>query len=302
MGILMPYPETDRIVSERVRGFRDELQKLGWGSANTDVVERWVGDDLGAIGHAATELVAADPDVILTTGSRVVPVLQRATRTVPIVFAGISDPVGQKLVASLARPGNNTTGNSVLEFVDGRSPLMGKLVEIMHQLSPQSRSATLVYNAQNPASAIYVPSFEAAVRARGWEPFLRSIRTLDDIEAAFAAMAERAGSTAILPSDLTLLTHRETVVSLAETLKIPAIYSDDGFVDIGGLASYSADRAVLFRRAAVYVDRILRGERPEGMPVEQPTRYEFTINAKAARGLGLSIPPALLALADDIVD
>lgn len=302
IAILMPYPASDSIVNARVSGFREELGKLGWMPPEVEFVERWVGDDLAAIRRAADELSALKVDIVLTTGSRVVPILQQVTRTIPIVFTGISDPVGQKLVASLARPGGNTTGNTVLEFIDGRSPLMAKLVDIVRQLAPVSQAAGLVYNPANPASAIYVPSFEAAAAGLGWTALRYPVRDPSDIERAFGEMAGRSGTVAVLPSDLSLLAQRQRVVALAAQFRIPAVYSDDGFVDLGGLAAYSADRAVLFRRAASYVDRILRGEAPAGMPIEQPTRYELSLNLKTARDLGLQVPATLLAQADDVID
>jgi len=302
IGILMPYTAGDSTLQRRTKAFRDALERLGWGSDRLIVVERWTGDDLKAVQTAAAELVSIPVQAILTTGSRVVPIVQKATSKVPIVFVGISDPVSQGLVAGLARPGGNTTGISQLEFTDGRAPLIGKQLELIHRLAPAATRALLIFSPENPASTFHVRTFHSAANALGLAPVARPVRTANDITDALEEFGRVPGGVLLVPSDLTLLANRSLIVGHAAKLHLPAIYSDNSFVHSGGLVSYFADRDDLFRRAAGFVDRVLRGERPADMPVEQPTAYELTINQRTAGTLGLPIPPAILAQADEIVD
>lgn len=302
IGILMPYAAGDATLLRRVKAFRDALERLGWTNDRLAVVERWTGDDLKTVEAAATELVSSPVQVILTTGSRVVPIVQKVTSTIPIVFVGVSDPVGQGLVAGLARPGGNTTGISQLEFTDGQSPLIGKQLELIQRLAPAATRAMLIFSPENPASVFHVRTFRQVAEALGLAPVTRPVRTAGDIVEALRDFARDPGGVLVVPSDLTLLANRSLIVSRAADLRLPAIYSDDSFVHSGGLVSYFADRDDLFRRAAGFVDRVLRGEPPATMPVEQPTAYELTLNQRTAGRLGLPIPPALLAQADEIVD
>lgn len=302
LGILMPYGAGDATLLRRMKAFREGLERLGWNADRLDLVERWTGDDLKTVAAAAAELAAIPVHAIVTTGSRVVPLVQRATSTIPIVFVSVSDPVGQGLVASLARPGGNTTGISQLEFTDGRSPLVGKQLELIQRLAPAATRALLIFSPENPASSFHVRTFVPAAEALGLAPLARPVRTAADIRDSLTNFAQGAGGMLVVPSDLTLLANRSLIVALAADLRLPAIYSDDSFVHSGGLVSYFADRDDLFRRAAGFVDRVLRGELPATMPVEQPTVYELTINQRTAGALGLPIPPALLAQADEIID
>jgi len=302
LGILMPYAAGDATFLRRIKAFREGLERLGWSADRLDLVERWTGDDLKAVAAAAAELAAIPVQAIVTTGSRVVPLVQKATSTIPIIFVSVSDPVGQGLVAGLARPGGNTTGISQLEFRDGHSPLVGKQLELIQRLAPAATRALLIYSPENPASAFHVRTFGPAAQALGLVPLARPVRTAADLRDSLTDFARVAGGVLVVPSDLTLLANRSVIIALAAELRLPAIYSDDSFVHSGGLVSYFADRDDLFRRAAGFVDRVLRGEPPATMPVEQPTVYELTINQRTAGTLGLPIPPALLAQADDIVD
>jgi putative ABC transport system substrate-binding protein len=306
IGLLMPYAEDDVVVRRRVAAFRTALTGLGWSEArNLDVIERWPGDSLDAVRAAAAELVARDVEVILTTGSRVVPIVQRATRTIPIVFVGTSDPVGQGLVASLMRPGGNTTGFSQLELSDGASPLVGKQVELLRELLPGLGRLGLMFNPENPAAAFHQRSFRMIGETLGVASTLAPVRGPDDMAAAIAAFADALGTARgamVLPSDLSLLGHRGGVVAAMARHGLPAIYADESFVEIGGLASYSADRLDLFRRSAIYVDRILRGERAGDLPVQMPTNYALAINLATARALCIEVPATVLARAELVVD
>jgi putative ABC transport system substrate-binding protein len=303
IGILMPYPESDAEVQARVRAFRDELRKLGWVDGDNLTFDvRWATDSLERVRAQAAELVAFNSDVILTTGSRVVPLVQQQTRSIPIVFVGTSDPVGQGLVASLARPGGNTTGFSLSEFAGPTSPIIGKMLEILKEIAPDIARVALMFNAANPATAFHSRSFQAATATMGIQPTIIPIQRPAEIESAIAAFAGEPNGGMLFPSDLTLLAHRELVTGLVTRHRLPAIFADRVIVASGGLISYSADRTDMFRRAASYVDRILRGEKPGDLPVQQPTRYELVINVKAAQALGLAVPPALMIRADEVIE
>jgi len=303
IGVLMPYSADDAVTQARLAGFRVTLAGLGWvNGASVEFDERWATDNLDRVREAAAELAEARVDVILTTGSRIVPIVQRATATIPIIFVGVSDPVGQGLVTSLARPGNNTTGFSLLEFDGERSPLMNKLFEIMLELSPGLARAAIMFNPANPAHRFHARTFKEAASRLQIEAVEARISGLADIEMAIAAFARTPGGVMLLPSDLTLLGNRDRIVELMARYRLPAIYSDRSFVEAGGLCSYSADRSEMFKRAAEYANRILRGERVGDLPVQQPTRYEFVIHLATVRTLGISLPTHVLARADEVIE
>lgn len=303
IGILMPYQPEDAEIRKRVEAFRQEMSQLGWrDGARVTLVERWATDDLARIRAEAESLVREGCDLILTTGSRVVPILQQLTRTIPILFVGTSDPAGQGFVSSLARPGGNTTGFSLLEFDGVEVPIVGKMLELLKQCAPDTRRVFLLYNAANPASQFYGRFFVQTAERVGIQPVLATVRTAEEIERAVAAVAASPGGAMLLPSDLSLLAQRTLVVALAARHRVPTIYSDRAFAEAGGLISYSADREEMFRRGAGYADRILRGENPGNLPVQQPTRYELVVNAGAARALGLVLPDIVMLKADEVID
>jgi putative tryptophan/tyrosine transport system substrate-binding protein len=298
IAILMPYPEDDSAVRARVAAFRDELRALGWSEGdNLRVLERWATDDLDRVRASAAELVELGPEVIVFTGGRVVPILQQQTRSIPTVFVGISDPLGRGVVASLARPGENITGVALSEY-----SIVTKLLEILKQLAPNLMRAGLVFNPENPSSVYFQRHFETAAQALAIEPAILPVRDATEFERAIETFARRPRGGLVFPSDLTLLAHRDAVAALASRYRLPAVYSDRVIAAAGGLASYSADRTEMFRRAASYVDRILRGEAPGNLPVEQPTRYELVINLKTAAALGVEVPPLVLAGADEVIE
>jgi putative ABC transport system substrate-binding protein len=223
--------------------------------------------------------------------------LQEQTRTIPIVFAGVSDPLGQGLVASLARPGGNLTGIANPEY-----SIVAKLLETLKQLVPTIVRAGLMLNPQNPSTAFYRHHFEAAAPALEVKPVVLPVREPIEIEQVIETFAREPHGGLVFPSDLTLLAHRQLVTALTARYRVPAIYSDRVMSTTGGLASYSADRTEMFRRGAWYVDRILRGEKPGELPVQEPARYELVFNLKTAAAQSLSIPPALLARADEVIE
>jgi putative ABC transport system substrate-binding protein len=303
IGVLLPYPASDAEVRKRVAAFRQELGRLGWREGESaEFSERWATDDLGRIRAEAADLVRWPADIIVTTGSRVVPIVQRETRSIPIVFAAISDPVGQGLVTSLARPGGNTTGFSLLEFSGDSSPIIGKMIELLKEIAPGIARVAMIYNPENPASVFHARALRPAAAALALDSLLGPAHRPAEIERVIASVANPPKCGLLFPSDLTILAHRERVVELAQRYRIPAIYSDRAFTAQGGLISYSADRTDMFRRAASYVDRILRGEKPADLPVQQPTRYELTVNVRTALELGLTVPPAILVRADEVIE
>ena len=302
IGVLMPYGPDDSVMQGRVEAFRRGLSALGWrGGIEAELLERWTTDDLGRVRAAARELRAAGAEVIVTTGSRVVPIVQQEAAGTAVVFVGVSDPVGQGLVASLSRPGGATTGFSLLEFDGEQSPLMRKLFELMRDLVPGLSRAAIMFNPANPGHRFHLRTFQDTAAQLGVPVVEARISGAAEIEATIAAFAAVPNGVMLLPSDLTLLGHRSAIVAAMARHGLPAIYSDRSFVESGGLCSYSADRLVMFEQAAEYVSRILKGERAGDLPVQQPTRYELVINQATARTLGLDIPPNLLARADEVI-
>jgi putative ABC transport system substrate-binding protein len=298
VGILMPFSESDTQVQIRVRAFKVELQRLGWiegSQVHFDV--RWTTDNMDLVRANAASLLELKSDIIVASGNRVIPILKQMTREVPIVIAGAVDPVGAGLVASLARPGGNITGFSVLEV-----SVIGKTLEILKRIAPKVSRVALIYNPDIPSTVLYERSFKAAAPLLAVEPIVAHIHGMADIERVIETMARTQNGGIIFPPDITLIALREQIVATAARSRVPAIYSDSVFATFGGLAAYSADRVDLFRKAASYVDRILRGEKPGDLPVQEPTKYDFVINLKTAKALGLTIPPSLLAIADAVIE
>jgi len=245
----------------------------------------------------AASLMASNPDVVVATGGRVVPVLMQLSRSVPIVVPGVSDPVGVGWVQSLARPGGNVTGFTNLEL-----SVFGKILETLKQIAPATRRVAFIYNPDNPSAVFFRRAFEAAAPPLAIEPLVFTIHRLADIDRSMAGLAEQQNAAVVFPPDLTTQALREEVVALAERHRLPAIYTDAMFVKIGGLASYAPDRLDIYRRAAGYVDRILRGEKASDLPFQQPTKFELVINLKTAKALGLDVPSTILATADEVIE
>jgi putative ABC transport system substrate-binding protein len=294
----MPYADDDVEYHGRVLAFRQELSRLGWNEgANVQFDERWTTDNMDRVHAGAASLVASQPDVVIAVGGRVVPVLMQLSRSVPIVIPGTVDPVGTGWVESLARPGGNVTGYTSLEL-----SMFGKSLEILKQIAPAIDRVGLIYNSDNPTSAIFRRAIDGFAGRLLIEPVDLPIHQLADIERVVAVLADRPNDGAFFLPDLTVNALRSQIISLVERHHLPAIYSEAIFVRSGGLVSYDADRIELFRRAAGYVDRILRGENPAELPFQQPTKYELLINLRTARALGLEVPPTLLATADEVIE
>jgi putative ABC transport system substrate-binding protein len=296
VGIVMPYPESDAEVQDRVEAFRQELRSRGWRGENMRFDERWLTDNMGLVRSGVADLVATKPDVIMATGARVMPVLKQQTSTIPVVFVATSDPLGRGLVSSLARPGGNMTGFALSEL-----PVIEKMLELLKRIAPDARRVAMIFNPDNPSSPANIRSFTEAAVKLSIEPVVSPIRHPSEIERAVEASAG-AGGGAVFPSDLTILQQRDVAVAAVNRYRVPAIFADRAFVVKGALIAYSADRKFLFRLSADYVDRILRGESPAELPVQQPTKYELTVNLGSARQLGLDPPPSLLVQADEVLE
>ena len=298
VGILMPYAKGDSEHEARVRAFKQELAKLGWtDGGNVRFDEHWTTDNMDAVRSHAASVVASNPDVIVTFGGRVVPVFMRLTRSIPMVLPYASDPVGVGYAQSLAHPGGNVTGFTSFEL-----SMLGKSLEILKQIAPAIVRVALIYNPDNPNTAYYRRISHAASAPLALEVIDLPIHTLADIDRAVTNLADRGNSGIFFLPDLTTNALRDDVVGLVGRRRVPAIYSEPFFVKLGGLAFYGPDRMEGFRSAAGYVDRILRGEKPGDLPFQQPTKYELMINRTAAKALGLELSPALLALADEVIE
>jgi putative ABC transport system substrate-binding protein len=245
----------------------------------------------------AAELVALAPDVILASGTPSVAALQHVTRSLPIVFVGVTDPVGAGLVDTLARPGGNVTGFMLLEYSSS-----GKWLELLKQISPLVKQVGVLRDTANPAGIAQFGVIQSAAQSLGVEVSPVSVRDAGEIERAFAAFARSANAGLIVTGSASSSAHRDLIIALAAKHKLPAVYGSRYLVIDGGLISFGADLMDNYRRAAGYVDRILKGEKPADLPVQAPTKYETVINLKTAKALGLTVPPSLLASADEVIE
>jgi putative tryptophan/tyrosine transport system substrate-binding protein len=246
----------------------------------------------------AKELVRLNPEVILSGTTPATAALQAETHTIPIVFAGVSDPIGSGFVASLARPGGNITG-----FINLETSLVSKWLELMHETAPHVSRIAFMYNPNTaPFSRYYLATFRSAAAAFAVEPIEAPIHSAAEIEAALTMLSREAGAGLIVMSDTSMVHHRELIVSLADRYRLPTVYPYSLFLTGGGLMSYGVDDADLLRGGASYVNRILRGEKPNELPVQLPTKFELVINLKTAKALGLTIPPTLLTIADEVIE
>jgi putative ABC transport system substrate-binding protein len=279
--------------------FQQALEQLGWVyGRNIQIDTRWGSDQERRVAYAK-ELVRLNPDVIFAGPSNAVLVLQGETRSIPIVFVRAADPIGQGIVKSLAHPDGNITGFSNPDFA-----LLGKWLQILKDIAPSLTRVGLMISTINAASAYYYRLFDTLAPSVAITPVPIPIRETSEIEQAFQSFGREANSGLIIPGDSTLEAPaiRELVVRFAAAQRLPVVYARRAFVADGGLVSYGVEPEDLFRQAASYVDRILKGEKPSDLPVQQPTKYEFVINLKTAREFGLSMPMALLASADEVIE
>ena len=283
---------------ERITIFVQTLAQLGWiVGRNARIESRWGGGDAGVIRKYAAELVALAPEVIMATGGAAVGQLLQITRTVPIVFTIVPDPVGSGFVNSLSRPGGNATG-----FVQFEYSLAGKWLELLKEIVPSTTRAAIIWDPSQTAAIGQYAVIQAVAPSLGVEVFPINVRDLTGSEFGVAAFASRGGNGMIVTASALTVVHREQIVALAKQHKLPTIYPVPDFIASGGLITYGADISIHVRHAAGYVDRILRGEKPADLPVQAPTKYELVINLKTAKALGLEIPATVLARADEVIE
>ena len=298
IGVLMNRAAGDPEGQARTAVFRQALQQLGWSdSRNVRIDIRWGEDDVDRERKYAMELVALAPDVILAPGTLGVTALQHITRTLPIVFVGVGDPVGVGLVDTLARPGGNITGFMAYEY-----SLSGKWVELLKQIAPRVTRAAVLRDPASPAGIGQFSAIQAVAQSLGMEANPVSVRDAGEIARAVAAFARSANGGLIVTASGWVSLHRDLIITLAARHKLPAVYPFRYMVTGGGLIFYGPDWLDQYRTAAGYVDRILRGEKPADLPVQAPTKYELLINLKTAKALGLEVSAALLTRADEVIE
>jgi putative tryptophan/tyrosine transport system substrate-binding protein len=298
IGVLMGLVANDPEAKSRVVAFENGLRELGWvKERNLSIEYRWAGDGNVLRDHAA-QLLAMAPDLILANSTPETVALREQNLAVPIVFTQVVDPVGQGLVPNLAHPGGNLTGFTSFEFSIGT-----KWLEALKQTAPRVRRVAVVFNPQSaPFADLFLRPVEAAAPSFSVAPIEAAVREPADVDRMFDMLArEPNGGLMVLP-DISMTNYREAIVALAARHHVPAIYPFRFFATIGDLMSYGTDVAEVFRRAAAYVDRIFKGEKPGDLPVQAPTKYELVINLKTAKTLGLTVPPTLLALADEVIE
>jgi putative tryptophan/tyrosine transport system substrate-binding protein len=299
VGVLMNLSENDLEAQRLVTAFREGLAQLGWvDGRNLRMDYRWASGDVGRIRAFAKELVELSPDIIVGYATPSVVALQQETRSVPIVFLSVTDPVGQGLVASLAHPGGNITGFAVFEFSLG-----SKWMEALKQIVPGLRRVTTIFNPKTaPYYPLYLRAIEKAASSFAVEPIVIEVHDDAEIERAISTLArEPDGGLIVLPDSFNMV-HRRTIIALVERYRLPAMYYFPLFATDGGLISYGPDEIDMFRRTAGYVDRILKGAKAGDLPIQQPTNFRLVINLKTARALGLDVPPTLLARADEVIE
>jgi putative tryptophan/tyrosine transport system substrate-binding protein len=297
VGVLMGYDENDLVAKPRLSAFTQALADLRWTDGrNVRMDLRWYGGDANRARALAQELVGLQPDIIVTTGTAATVAVQRETRTIPIVFVNTIDPFASGLVARLDRPSGNLTGFANLE-----DSLGGKWLELLSEIAPGLKRAAIMFNPDSPAASPYIPSFETAARSFKLVPIPTPVRSDAEIEAAIIALGrEPGGGLVVMPGGF-MIAHRAPIILAAARNNIPAVYHLSTFARDGGLLSYGVDVLDIFRRAATYVDRILRGAKPAELPVQLPTKFEMVVNLKTAKALGLAVPPSILLRADEVI-
>jgi len=298
VGVLMGFAETDPAAQSLVTEFTSELTRLGWKSGSNLRIElRWGDGDVERIGVAARELVALRPDAILAQTTPVATALARETHTIPIIFVTVSDPIGSGLATSLAHPGGNITGFTFVE-----SSMGSKWVELLKEIAPRTERLVLLFNPDTaPPLKFYLPSIEAAASSFSIKTGTAPVHAGDEIEGTIAALARTPGGGLMVMPDAFTAANRELIIALAARYGVPTLYGNN-FAKSGGLIAYGPDFTETFRQGAGYMDRILKGANPGELPIQLPTKFELAINLKTAAALGLTIPPNVLAVADEVIE
>jgi putative ABC transport system substrate-binding protein len=299
IGVLTFSAESDPEGQSSVAAFREELRKLGWTEGrNCEIEIRWAAADIELMKRFAKELVALQPDLILTSSTPAAAVMLQQTRTIPIVFVIVADPVGSGFVESLPRPGGNATG-----FTPIVRSLGGKWVELLKEISPRLTRVSLLFN---PPTATFIEGFvgpfKAAAATIGAEAILAPVNDIQGLESLVTTEARTPNSGYVVIPDAFTIQHRAEIIALAARHRVPAVYWSRSFTELGGLISYGPFIVDEYRRAALYVDRILKGSKPSELPVQAPVKFELVVNLKTARELGLDVPPSLFAAADEVIE
>ena len=299
IGVLSGLPENDPEGHARIAAFQEALKKLGWKEGhNIRFDVRWAAPEVKTIQRLAEELVALQPDLIVTQNTPGTAAMLQQTRVIPVIFVNIVDPVGSGLVANFLRPGGNVTG-----FVSLESTIVGKWLELLKGIAPRVARVAVLFNPATASFAeYYLTPFKAAVRSFAVEAIAAPVRDLDALETTIADLGSKPNSGLIIMPDSFLITHRAVVTSLAARHRVPAVYPYRHFTEVGGLLSYGNDQLDNYQRAASYADRILKGEKPSELPVQAPVKFEMTINLNTAKMLNLEMPPDIVALADEVIE
>jgi putative tryptophan/tyrosine transport system substrate-binding protein len=299
IGVLMPGDENDPVRKARLTALTQTLADLGWTDGrNVRVDVRWGRGDINRIRALAQELVGLRPEIIVTNATPETVALQRETRTIPIVFAAVSDPVASGLVPRLDRPGGNVTGFGIYE-----SSIASKWLQLLSEIAPGLKRAAIMFNGDTaPYASTYTPSFETAARTLKVEAITASVHDDVEIETAIIALGREPGGGVVVMPDAWMTTHRAPIIAAAARNQVPAVYNLSDFARDGGLLSYAADQVDILRRAASYVDRILHSEKPGDLPVQFATKFEMAVNLKTAKALGLAVPQSILLRADEVIE
>jgi putative tryptophan/tyrosine transport system substrate-binding protein len=298
IGMLMQGDENDPVFKPRLSAFTQALEDLGWTDGrNVRMDLRWGGDDINRIRAFVQELVALQPDIILASSTPVTVALQRETRTIPIVFADVAEPVASGIVPRLDRPGGNITGFASLE-----ASLGGKWLELLLEIAPGLKRAAIMFNPDTAPVSPFKPSLETAARSLKVEPIIAPVHSDIEIDAGITALGREPGGGLVIMPDIFTIAHRAPIISAAARNNVPALYWLSDFARDGGLLSYGVDQVDIWRRAASYADRILRGAKPAELPVQLPTKFEMVVNLKTAKSLGLTVPQSILLSADEVIE
>jgi putative ABC transport system substrate-binding protein len=298
IGMLIGGDENGPGVAANRLAFRQALADLGWiGGRNVRTDVRWYGDDINRMRALAKELVALQPDIILAFSTRATIALQRETRTIPIVFVGVSDPVATGIVERLDRPSGNITG-----FASEEVSLGGKRLELLLEIAPGLKRAAIMINPDTAVASPYMPSQETAARSLKLELITAPVHSDAEIETAIIALGREPRGGLVVAGEPFTAAHRASIISAAARNNVPAVYEQSEFVRDGGLLTYGPDRVDILRRAVTYVDRILRGDKPGDLPVQFPVKYEMAVNLETAKALGLTVPQSILLRADEVIE
>lgn len=298
VGALIGADESDPVWKPRVFAFTQALAGLGWiDSRNMRIDFRWYGDNADLIRARAQELVGLQPDIILANSTPATVALQREAPTIPIIFVGVADPVASGIVTRLDRPGGNVTGLALFDATLG-----GKWLELLSEIAPGLKRAAIMFNPDTAPVSIYMPPLEMAARSLKVVPIIAPVHSDVEIETTIVALGRDPGGGLVVMTDLSMNVHRSSIISAAARNSIPAVYFQSVFARDGGLLSYGIDQADNWRRAAAYVDSILRGAKPGDLPVQFPVKYEMVLNLKTAKALGLNVPQSILLGADEVIE